>query len=96
MSKSSTAAKQFRAVSVESDWRGCCAAAKALEGQRFLCGEAPMLPLDDCTDPSSCHCVYKHWSDRRHQERRSPYAGMASQLHTAKAGERRSGHDRRE
>ena len=93
-STSATAAKQFRAVSVESDWRGCCAAAKALANQRFLAGDAPMLPLDECTQPQQCRCVYKHWSDRRSgEDRRSPYEGLGSQYHAAT--DRRDGNDRR-
>ncbi len=93
-SSSVTAPKQFRAVSIESDWRGCCDAAKQLAKQRFLAGEAPMLPLDACSQPGDCRCIYKHWSDRRDGDRRTPYSGLASQFHSAT--DRREGKDRRD
>jgi hypothetical protein len=86
--------RQFGAVSIESDWRGCCEASQKLVRQRFLAGEAPMLPLDACSQPGDCHCVYKHWSDRREGERRTSYEGLASQFHAAT--NRRDGEDRRE
>jgi hypothetical protein len=71
--------RQFGAVSIESDWRGCCEASCKLARQRFLAGEAPMLPLNACSQPGDCHCVYKHWSDRRTGERRAEYDGRTIQ-----------------
>lgn len=85
--------RQFGAVSIESDWRGCCEASRKLARQRFLAGEAPMLPLNACSQPGDCHCVYKHWSDRRAGERRAIYAGRTIQFH--EPSDRRGSDDRR-
>ena len=43
---------------------GCCRAAADLEGSRFLCAEAPKIPLPEC-DARSCGCRYVHYEDRR-------------------------------
>src|SRR5215831_6332311 len=42
-----------------------CAAVVKLENTRFLSGQAPQLPLHDCSSPSRCKCTYRHFSDRR-------------------------------
>ena len=73
--KSATAAPVSR---VRKDWHAvsilpkgaCCEAALALRGSRFLSGDAPRLPLAQCTTPKSCSCAYKHHADRRGQPRR--------------------------
>ena len=88
-----TKSKQFSAVSIEPGPRGCCEAVRQLSNKRFLGGEAPILPLDECSQPGECHCVYKKWSDRREDDRRTGYSGLASQFYTAT--ERRDGKDRR-
>ncbi len=85
--------RQFGAVSIESDWRGCCEASRKLARQRFLAGEAPMLPLNACSQPGECHCVYKHWSDRRAGERRAVYDALTIQFDAAI--DRRGDNDRR-
>ena len=41
-----------------------CAAATRLLGQRYLSSEAPLLPLNLCTE-SDCRCRYRHHDDRR-------------------------------
>ena len=85
--------RQFGTVSIESDWRGCCEASRNLARQRFLAGEAPMLPLNACSQPGDCHCVYKHWSDRRASERRAEFDGRTIQYPADI--DRRSDNDRR-
>jgi hypothetical protein len=42
-----------------------------LETKRFLSGEAPPLPLPNCTAPR-CLCCYAHYEDRREGDRRIP------------------------
>jgi hypothetical protein len=61
---------QWHAVSVSSE-AGSCFHARLLKGLRFLSTEAPPLPLADCTQPASCTCTYKKYSDRRAELRRS-------------------------
>jgi hypothetical protein len=85
--------RQFGGVSIESDWRGCCEASRKLARQRFLAGEAPMLPLNACSQPGDCHCVYKHWSDRRASERRAEFDGRTIQY--SADIDRRGDNDRR-
>ena len=48
----------------------CCKAAVFLRETRFLSTQAPPLPLQGCTQPRSCRCKYKHYSDRRSGPRR--------------------------
>jgi hypothetical protein len=48
---------------------GACAAARDLQGHRFLSREAPQLPLPTCP-LSACHCAYKQYDDRRQKRRR--------------------------
>lgn len=47
-----------------------CLAAQDLQGMLFLKneGNAPTLPLAECTQVSSCHCKYDHRDDRRSDE----------------------------
>lgn len=49
----------------------CCQAAVALRQTRFLSSQAPTLPLQGCSQPKSCVCKYKHFSDRRSGPRRA-------------------------
>jgi len=55
--------KSYHAVSIKFD-SGACMAAKTMEGQRFLSGEAPRLPLPEC-DATECLCHFAHHKDRR-------------------------------
>jgi len=41
-----------------------------LKGLRFLSGEAPRLPLVNCSRPGACQCVYEKFDDRREGPRR--------------------------
>lgn len=59
---SATAQNPYPAVSVRCASQ--CDAQLAVKGQRFLCNEAPSLPLSGCT-ASHCDCRYVHHVDRR-------------------------------
>lgn len=62
----------FHAVSIRPG-TFACKAARNLEGQRFLSGSAPRIPLPDC-DASDCSCRFAHHADRRgSDDRRTPY-----------------------
>jgi hypothetical protein len=60
----------FRGVEVILNKNGCCEAAKAIAGQRFLTDQVPMLPLSGC-DVAECRCTYLHFNDRRTDYRRA-------------------------
>ncbi len=49
---------------------GGCDAARSLKRVRLLSAEAPRLPLATCDRRSSCHCIYRHFDDRRQGPRR--------------------------
>ena len=53
-----------------------CAVAQACKGKRYLSSEAPLLPLKGC-DGGRCDCRYRHYDDRREEERRQVAAPMA-------------------
>jgi len=61
-------ASPWRAVSIVTAAE-CCAAARAMSLKRWLCAEAPRLPLPEC-NAATCNCRYKHFADRRSTERR--------------------------
>jgi hypothetical protein len=62
----------FHAVSIRPGVFACTAA-RQLEGQRFLSGSAPRIPLPGC-DASDCSCRFAHHADRRAgDDRRTPY-----------------------
>ena len=54
---------RFHAVSLEN-LSGACAAAYAIEGERFLAGAAPRIPLPECDAPV-CNCLFVPHNDRR-------------------------------
>jgi hypothetical protein len=49
----------------------CCQASVFLRQTRFLSSQAPPLPLQGCSQPRSCVCKYRHFSDRRSGPRRA-------------------------
>lgn len=53
----------FRAVSIQPG-SNACASAYALSTQRYLVGETPKVPVEDCTE-RNCQCRYRHHRDRR-------------------------------
>ena len=64
-SKISTPLKEpWHAVSVVGQSEAC-PASRELRDKRYLSSEAPSLPLPQCSSPSLCKCVYRHYSDRR-------------------------------
>jgi hypothetical protein len=63
----------WRAVSVVPG-KACCIASQELDA-RYLCEDAPRLPLANCSNPRGCQCVYRHFEDRRKGPRRSRDGG---------------------
>lgn len=55
----------------------CCAAVKAIAGQRLLVDRAPPLPLAGC-DLGGCQCRYQRYDDRRTDLRRDCDVGIRS------------------
>jgi hypothetical protein len=53
----------------------------AMEGQRFLSDEAPVLPLAGCETPQACRCIYEHFTDRRTVLRRDVDSGLPARPH---------------
>jgi hypothetical protein len=72
---------------------GSCTKAHELSRSkhRFLAGEAPALPLPECTDAESCGCHYASFTDRRLTDRRE--ASFGSRCYAGP--ERRRTKDRR-
>lgn len=81
-------ANPFRAVSIKAG-TGSCVAVKAVQGERFLIGTVPHIPLADCGS-KSCTCKYVHHEDRRRpdDERRAP-AALATNLYASTGNEDR-------
>lgn len=71
-----------------------CAAASRLEGRRYLPGEAPPLPLQNC-DYAACSCRYAHFDDRREEQRRRGHALERGLLSAMGDIDRRRNGDRR-
>jgi hypothetical protein len=69
-----------------------CDAAQACKGKRFLSGDAPWLPLEEC-DTKRCECKYRHYEDRRGDARRRDEKGVAK--HGREQGNRRLSRGRR-
>lgn len=65
-----TETARYRGVQVVADSETCCQAANAVEGQRFLLSQVPMLPLAEC-DAADCRCTYERFDDRRTDVRRA-------------------------
>jgi len=61
----------------------CCAAAKQVEGYRFLAKNSPQLPLSDCTMRGTCECRYMKFQDRRDGSRRLIEFGLKPTLFAA-------------
>jgi len=77
----------YSAVSIVVCENACNAVRKYRE-KRFLTGEAPLLPIRNCTKYETCNCKYQRHSDRRqNKDRRNSVHVMKSFFH---------GDDRRE
>lgn len=72
---------------------GACAAAAALDGQRFLSNQSPALPLAGCTK-KRCDCSFVKYSDRRTDDRRWEHEGMTAAIFNT--AQRRKQADRRD
>ncbi len=84
---------RFLAVSLEN-LSGACAAAYAIQGERFLPTAAPRIPLPECDAPE-CNCRYVRHNDRRlSRTRRQRWMGNVGDLGGA-IKEQRDGGDRR-
>jgi hypothetical protein len=89
------AVQHFHAVTIAAGPRAC-AAARLLQGQRFLSRDAPPLPLKGCSC-AKCECHYAHYDDRRQMGRRASDLGVSIDGYTedekrgsAKRGRRKS------
>ncbi|MCB1697962.1 MAG: hypothetical protein H6987_08715 [Pseudomonadales bacterium] len=79
--------RSSRASPPRNPWRAttiahgssACAAARAIEDERFLSGQAPRLPLPGC-DAGKCHCRYVFLPDRRALEERRAMFGLNADL----------------
>ena len=71
---------------------GSCSAARKLAGERILAAEAPVLPLDGCTE--RCRCAYERYADRRDINRRRGDDGLSEDFIYA-GSENRSREERR-
>ena len=78
------------AVSVKPHGTEACQSVQDINGQRFLCSEAPTLPLESCDRYDQCKCKYEKWDDRRQEDRRYFGAGIANQFYHEE--EKRSQH----
>jgi hypothetical protein len=72
----------YRAVSIHHP-ATCCRSAAALDNKRFLSGNAPKLPLANCTSPGLCQCEYRTLNDRREDFRPKPAPERAGIRHLA-------------
>jgi len=66
-------------TSIKETWKAvailagdsACAAARTLQGTRFLARSAPRLPLPECTQQDKSECNYRDLRDRRGPPRRA-------------------------
>ena len=63
-----TPSSPYAAVSIYPCLEACPAAWK-IQGERFLAGQVPKLPLAEC-DQATCSCSYREHEDRRTGEER--------------------------
>lgn len=61
----------YHCIEVDMPYDACDEVLK-LNGVRFLSAEAPILPLPACRQ--HCTCKFKHYNDRRHDDRRDAYS----------------------
>ncbi len=71
-----TARQLFHGVAIEPTDGHACQAVLAISEQRYLAHEAPLFPLDGCDRRATCHCKYRHYSDRRSALRRETDIGL--------------------
>jgi hypothetical protein len=86
--------RSYAAVTIRPGKVACTAVVKVV-GERFLCTEAPTLPLPTC-DQASCDCQYLHHKDRRpNLDRRSTGGTYGRNRPPLGGDERRNWTDRR-
>jgi hypothetical protein len=84
-----------RAVSIRPGAVSCYGVNQHLE-QRFLTGDALLLPLPEC-DQTNCECIYEHHDDRRSDcDRRINYGVISGFDPIQDKDDRRVRKDRRE
>ncbi len=90
-----TPRKPYQSVSLAPGPNACEAVRNARE-QRFLSGEAPLLPLEGC-GTQKCACKYVHHDDRRDgmSERRLPSSLSTELFHHTGRPDRRMQRGRR-
>lgn len=88
-------ANDFPSVSIQFG-PSACPTVQGLTDKRFLAGEAPNLPLEDCNS-ANCSCKYMHHDVRREQDDdRRAHSSLRTTLHeTSGKPERRHGGRRR-
>ena len=80
-------AERFAAVEIHRR-SGACAAARALDGQRFLANQSPALPLAGCKN-AHCDCRFVKLADRRTDDRR--FGGLGAALFVKAQRRKRAG-----
>ena len=86
-------AGRYAAVSIVPG-QGACDAARSMGEGRILESEVPVLPLPAC-DVSECNCHYRHFRDRRQEDRRGRARREHALLLGALRSDRRDDEDRR-
>lgn len=87
--RTARAAERFAAVEIRRR-NGACAAARALDGQRFLANQSPALPLAGCTR-TRCDCAFAKRSDRRGEDRRFTLGGLSAAMFVKSERRKRAG-----
>jgi len=64
---------------VTFDQDEACPAVREFAPRRFLCSEAPTLPLPDCT-AATCACRFERHANRRQESRRAAEFGVFEPL----------------
>ena len=84
----------FQAVAIRGT-ESCCQASKELHDRRFLCNEAPLLPLAQCDRRERCECRYARYADRRKGPRRDDETGSFARPPAEQDSDRRRTDSRR-
>ena len=91
--KQSSSDTQWRAVKMKPGLM-CCRFAESMRGKVFLAAEAPVFPLNQCTQ-KECGCKYTHLEDRRDGDDRRQATDYLDDLYDMHQKDRRSGKGRR-
>ena len=88
---SKSSVSPYHCVEVKMSYSACDEVLK-LHGKRYLSAEAPILPVVGCD--KNCKCKFKHYEDRRQDDRRDAFS--SSGIHFSGEKNRRMGGDRRQ